>query len=1833
MLMKILLHLRTLALPGRTLALAGALLAPVGAAQAQTPATFTAASTYASGGTEPFAMALGDVNTDGRPDIVVANTNSNNVGVLLNTTLVAAPTIASLSPTSGPMGTSVTLTGTGLTGVTGVSFNGTAATVFSAGTGSTATATVPTGATTGNVTVTTTGGTSNGLAFTVSTPPTITAISPTANAVASATTSPVAVTFSQPLDASSGPALKVFSSLRGGLRTAAVPATVSGNSLTFTPSAYGFQPGERVFSTVTTAATAGGAALATPYVFEFTTATTPGSGTFAPKTDYTTGVYPNAVTLGDVNNDGVLDMATANDGGTASVLLGLSAGGFGARVEYPTGSYPTGVALGDVNGDGKLDLVTSNSGDVTISVLLGTGTGTFGAKTDYSTQDEPYGLALGDVNGDGRLDIVTANINFSTASVLLGTGTGSFGAPALFATNYSPVSVALGDVNGDGKLDMVTGNLFISSGPRVVSVLLGTGTGSFGPKTDYPIGTGTNDIFGVALGDLNGDGRLDLVATNTGNSSNSSTSVLLGTGSGTFGPKTDYPTGGTPYSVALGDLNGDGRIDIITANITANSVSVLVGTGTGTFASRVDYATGPNPANAVFGDVNQDGRLDIVTANAGNGTGTTASVLLGLATAPTLVSFTPSSGPGGTSVVLTGTGFTGATAVAFNGTAAPGFMVNSPTQITVSVPTGASTGTISVTTPGGTATSAGAFTVVVTCATITVAVTPAGPVNLPSGGSQVLTATATTPGFNAGGSGLDATSSNFVRKVVAQPDGKLLVAGEYTTYNGAPARSLVRLNADGTRDAAFNSSDGFAANFGAATAVAVLPSGKVLVGGRFSQFNGATVPRNLLLLNPDGTLDATFNSGNTGFTSSDIQSLTVQPDGKLIIGGDFLTHNGSAVPRGLIRLNADGTRDVTFNAGGAGFSGSSSVIVRNVVLQPDGRLVVVGQYTAYNGVAAGAIVRLNADGSRDATFNAGGSGFNNVAEAVALQSDGKLLVGGNSTTYNGVGVPGCLIRLNADGTRDASFNGTNPGLNNYVLTLALQPDGKVVAGGFFSTFNSGTVPSCFARFNADGSSDAGFNGGNTGFSPGAGAGGSVRSVALQADGKIVAVGYFTAYNGAATPVAIACVNADGTLNNANTPVPGATFVFNPGNTTGATRTVTTAGSYTATATDPATGCTYVSNTVVVNATPADLTVSTGTLASPASIPAGTYNSITVTGTGNGILAGDVVVNGALVVQNGGSLADGCNIVTGTGTFTLAAGGTLSICRPRGILAVGDPQGNIGLVRVTGGRSFASDASYIYAGSDATGSGLPSQVRNLSITVPGNVALSAPTSITQVLTLSSAGNLVLGGNGLTLLSSASGTAVVVNSSTGVVNGTATVQRFISSANTGLGYRHYSSPVANTTVGDLATAGFSPVLTASYNNSATPGTTTPFPTVFGYDQSRVTLTNAYAPFDRGYVVPAAASTVLATGQGYAVNLAGTELVDFNGTLNNGTLPLALSRLAGNTDAGWQLLGNPYPAPLDYSLVAPADRANFDGAIYVYSSTGQYVGNYRAYINGIGGNPVLPVAQGFFARVSIGQTSGSLIFRNSQRLTAPDATAFQRTAADPRPLVQLELRGSTGPADALYAYAQTGATPAFDSQFDAAKLANPTGLNLSSTVTSGEILSIDGRPAFTATTVLPLAVGVPAAGSYTLTAAVLANLPTGLDAYLRDAQTGQTVNLRTQPAYSFTVTAAQATALLVGRFTLQFSAAALATTVGLTAAKVSLFPNPAHHAFVVQLPGVAGVATVQAELLNALGQVVRRQSAALPANGVTLPIDATGLAAGVYTLRLQAGTTVLAKRVILN
>ena len=347
---------------------------------------------------------------------------------------------------------------------------------------------------------------------------------------------------------------------------------------------------------------------------------------FSPATTYpSNGTSTLGVALGDVNGDGRPDIVAANQGtDNVSVLLSRTspAGTFAPALTYSTGpgTRPTGVALGDVNGDGRLDVVTGNQTTGTVGVLLGLATapGTFAPAVSYSSGgNSPTILALSDLNGDGRLDIATTNFDSGTVGVLLGltSPAGTFAPAVTYATGSAGlVGITIGDVSGDGRLDIVTGNN-LGGG---VSVLLGisTAAGTFASATTYASGgTGT---AGVSLGDVNSDGRLDIVAAN----SNSATvGVLLGAGPtpGAFASAVTYPSGGNgPNFAMLSDINGDGRLDIVTANYSNGTVGVLTGltAAPGTFAPVVTYSSGGSgPGDIALADVNGDGRRDIVTAN------------------------------------------------------------------------------------------------------------------------------------------------------------------------------------------------------------------------------------------------------------------------------------------------------------------------------------------------------------------------------------------------------------------------------------------------------------------------------------------------------------------------------------------------------------------------------------------------------------------------------------------------------------------------------------------------------------------------------------------------------------------------------------------------------------------------------------------------------------------------------------------------------------------------------------------------------------------------------------------------------------------------------------------------------------------------------------------------------------------------------------------------------------------------------------------------------------------------------------------------------------------
>lgn len=508
-----------------------------------------------------------------------------------------------------------------------------------------------------------------------------------------------------------------------------------------------------------------------------------GNGTFAAAANYAVGTSPLSIAVGDFDGDGKADLAVANYGSNnVSILMGNGDGTFAAAVGYGAGAAPTSVAIGDFNADGKADLAVADFSSSSVSVLVGNGDGTFAGSVGYGAGTNPYSVAVGDFNSDGKLDLAVANYGSGNISILLGNGNGTFSTASNFAAGTSLRSLAIGDFDGDGKADIAVTNYYSGS----VSILVGSGTGSFAPALTYGAGSGPrsvvtadfngdgrpdlavvnstagtvsvllNDgvcsvncgtfgapvltgelftggpiypgflfvaagdfdgdgkpelaaftqydsfnawvwifrtnvdgtvsavpgnatafasgvIYGLAVGDFNGDGRLDLALTNDtswdlakrvtflpGNgdgtfgapiesrvsvngpevagdfngdgkldlavATGTNVKVVLGNGDGTFAAPIDLSAASSFSWIAAGDFNRDGKLDLIVTNKASNNVSILIGNGDGTFGAAINYATATAPSSVVVGDFNADGSLDLAVTNTGS---SNVSILLG----------------------------------------------------------------------------------------------------------------------------------------------------------------------------------------------------------------------------------------------------------------------------------------------------------------------------------------------------------------------------------------------------------------------------------------------------------------------------------------------------------------------------------------------------------------------------------------------------------------------------------------------------------------------------------------------------------------------------------------------------------------------------------------------------------------------------------------------------------------------------------------------------------------------------------------------------------------------------------------------------------------------------------------------------------------------------------------------------------------------------------------------------------------------------------------------------------------------------------------------------
>ncbi|MEM9016841.1 MAG: delta-60 repeat domain-containing protein, partial [Verrucomicrobiota bacterium] len=285
-----------------------------------------------------------------------------------------------------------------------------------------------------------------------------------------------------------------------------------------------------------------------------------------------------------------------------------------------------------------------------------------------------------------------------------------------------------------------------------------------------------------------------------------------------------------------------------------------------------------------------------------------------------------------------------------------------------------------------------------------------------------------------------AETSDPVYSAIVQPDGKILIGGAFIYVNGRACRGIARLQSDGSLD----DLEDFFSNPGADNAVytlALQPDGKILAGGLFEGFQGGSRNRIARLLD-DGRLDESFDPGSGADNA--VFCISVQGDGKILIAGDFENYNGSSINR-IARLNPDGTLDSSFNPG----TGANARIT-GLAVQPDGRIILCGAFQSIDGTSVGRIARLNSDGSVDSSFDPG-TGADDEVVTISMQTDGKVLIGGLFQNVNGSSCKR-VARLNSDGSLDSSFD-VGAGADNEVAAIALQGDGSVLLGGLFGDFD------------------------------------------------------------------------------------------------------------------------------------------------------------------------------------------------------------------------------------------------------------------------------------------------------------------------------------------------------------------------------------------------------------------------------------------------------------------------------------------------------------------------------------------------------------------------------------------------------------------------------------------------------------------------------------------------------------------------------------------------------------------------------------------------------------
>jgi uncharacterized delta-60 repeat protein len=767
------------------------------------------------------------------------------------------------------------------------------------------------------------------------------------------------------------------------------------------------------------------------------------------------------VVVADFNGDGKSDIAVANwNNGNVVIFKNQGTGGsiinssFVIAATISVGATPTDIAVGDLNGDGLPDLVVANWNANSISVIQNTSSGgniSFAPAVEISLINyyqalPPSSVAVADIDGDGWPDIVVSGQN---PAVLRNRGLGgsigssSFDAPVtVLVSGGAAYDLAVADVDGDGKPD-----LLVTGYPNQCSVIHNKSTsGSVSFDTPVQLATASSYNGGVAIADLNGDGKPELIV-GSGTLSifpNQSTPGTVTTSS--FGPRVDVAVRSSIFHLSVADLNGDGLPDIVATN---GGVQIFINSGAASLASsfltsvQLNIPSGTagtgQYGRAAIADLNGDGKPDLVV----DGPFGTIAVSQNLVQPLTATSISVSPGSGGVTVpwfkTLTLTAkqiFSDGSAQNVTQAAQWSSADSSIATVVNGQVTGVASGTVSI---GATYNESQAAS--------SITVTP-------------ISFATKAPGYPDGRflpNVANGGQIGAVKCLAIQSDSKVIIGGLFSSINGVPRNNLARLNSDGTVDLSFNPGAG---PNGSVESVALDSSGDILLVGRFTSVNGNS-RRFVARVYADGTFDSNFDA-KLSPSSTNANVVVVRPTGQILLGGNNLQITGNSAFSFLFQLNSTGAKDTTFQA-----ASLSSGEVNSLELQADGKLLIGGSFYDSGSKGLFCLERLNSDGAFDTGFNIGIQ--TSRVYGIAVQSDGRIVVVGDFSFVFGNSIH-FITRLQADGTLDGSFSSPASTGWGIVKAVAIQKNGKIVVtkflqtvrltsgGSLDSTYNSNTHP-------------------------------------------------------------------------------------------------------------------------------------------------------------------------------------------------------------------------------------------------------------------------------------------------------------------------------------------------------------------------------------------------------------------------------------------------------------------------------------------------------------------------------------------------------------------------------------------------------------------------------------------------------------------------------------------------------------------------------------------------------------------------------------------------------